>query len=399
MFEIPDIQLNQYGKPARIMFLAPYAPDAPDFSKKPYTGNGGYPQYHYNIYKAIQDIGYDVVSSSKPYSVQFAKGNVDYVFSLMNRFAMSRPEIFISSYCEFIQVPYLGSPPNIRAIAEDKFLTKMVFRSLELNVPEGIGLSGEKGIPAQAPFPGPYFVKKRFGAASGGIREDSICSSWKAVGSCARRLMEEGHEVLVEQYCEGIDVTVPVLGGENPVILGYVQPKSDKPGSIITEDLKLHDHLGYQLVSVQDMEQDIASDVRKIWSALGPMDYFRIDYRIDFETGERRILEMNAAENTLLRRIGLIILHELRRDSDILKRLFVVGLHEISALIAENLRLNDIYARELRINSLHHISNAPFLPLPPSNADRRGSFHSVRRIPAAYLWKSIRSCKRFLPAR
>ena len=128
MFEIPDIQLNQYGKPARIMFLAPYAPDAPDFSKKPYTGNGGYPQYHYNIYKAIQDIGYDVVSSSKPYSVQFAKGNVDYVFSLMNRFAMSRPEIFISSYCEFIQVPYLGAPPNIRAIAEDKFLTKMVFR-------------------------------------------------------------------------------------------------------------------------------------------------------------------------------------------------------------------------------------------------------------------------------
>ena len=40
---------QQYGKPARIMFLAPYAPDAPDFSKKPYTGNGGYPQYHYNI--------------------------------------------------------------------------------------------------------------------------------------------------------------------------------------------------------------------------------------------------------------------------------------------------------------------------------------------------------------
>ena len=129
MFEIPDIQLNQYGKPARIMYLAPYAPDAPDFSKKPYTGNGGYPQYHYNIYKAIQDIGYDVVSSSKPYSVQFAKGNVDYVFSLMNRFGMSKPEIFISSYCEFIQVPYLGAPPKIRAIAEDKLLTKLVFRS------------------------------------------------------------------------------------------------------------------------------------------------------------------------------------------------------------------------------------------------------------------------------
>lgn len=62
-----------------------------------------------------------------------------------------------------------------------------------------------------------------------------------------------------------------------------MQPKSDKPGSIITEDLKLHDHLGYQTVSVHGLEQDIANDVQKVWDALGPMDYFRIDYRIDFE--------------------------------------------------------------------------------------------------------------------
>ena len=72
MFKVPEIQLNAYGKPARILYLAPYAPDAPDFSQTPYTGNGGYPQYHYNIYKAIQAIGYDVDSSSQPSSVPFA---------------------------------------------------------------------------------------------------------------------------------------------------------------------------------------------------------------------------------------------------------------------------------------------------------------------------------------
>ena len=44
---------------------------------------------------------------------------------------------------------------------------------------------------------------------------------------------------------------------------------------------------------MHDLEQDIIADVRKVWAALGPMDYFRIDYRIDFEKGERRILEMN----------------------------------------------------------------------------------------------------------
>lgn len=91
--------------------------------------------------------------------MQFAKGNVDYVFSLMNRFGMSKPEIFISSYCEFIQVPYLGAPPNIRAIAEDKLLTKLVFRSLGLNMPEGIGLSVEKAFRTRLPSPAPTSSK------------------------------------------------------------------------------------------------------------------------------------------------------------------------------------------------------------------------------------------------
>lgn len=333
MFEIPEIQLNRYGKPARILYLAPYAPDAPDFAEKPYTGNGGYPHYHYNIYKAIQDIGYDVISSSKPYSVQNAKGNVDYVFSLMNRFPMANPEIFISSYCEFIQMPYLGAPPNIRAIAEDKLLTKLVFQSLGLNMPEGTGLSNGKPIPENSPFPGPYFVKKRFGAASGGIREDSICGTWTAAVACAKRLLAEGHEVLVEQYCSGIDVTVPVLGGEKPVILGFVQPKSNKPGNIITEDLKLYDHLGYQLVSVDDMQEAITRDIHTIWQNLGPMDYFRVDYRIDFEKHERRILEMNICCH--LGKSGSICLAAARHDrsqADVLKHILAYSMKRQSSL-------------------------------------------------------------------
>ena len=40
------------------------------------------------------------------------------------------------------------------------------------------------------------------------------------------------------------------------------------------------------------LEQDIANDVQKVWDALGPMDYFGIDYRSDFDKGARRILEM-----------------------------------------------------------------------------------------------------------
>ena len=109
MFKVPEIQLNAYGKPAKSCTSAPMRPTLPFLPKNP-TRAAGYPQYHYNIYKAIQDIGYDVVSSSSRTPLQFAKGNVDYVFSLMNRFRWpslesSSPPTANSSRCPIWALP------------------------------------------------------------------------------------------------------------------------------------------------------------------------------------------------------------------------------------------------------------------------------------------------------
>jgi D-alanine-D-alanine ligase len=98
-------------------------------------------------------------------------------------------------------------------------------------------------------------------------------------------------QVLVERYVSGIDITVPVLGGQ--VMLGVVQPNSNKAGGIITEDLKRDDPLGYGLIDTGKTESLLAADVRALWQAAGPMDYFRMDYRFDPDTGKRTFLEFN----------------------------------------------------------------------------------------------------------
>jgi len=288
----PTLLFPANPEATNILYLAKFAPDDPVQEIKPDRQVGGYSEYHFNLFRELQGIGYGVRSSSKPYSALFAGGNVDYIFSLLNRMPMRNPEIFVPSLCEYLRLPYLGAPPNIRALAEDKYLSKLAFHALGLPVSPGRPYAA--GAPLDPPdFPGPYFVKDRFGAASEGIAEDSLQPDWAGAAATVRRLHGEGREALVEGYCPGIDVTVPVIGHAPYLILGAVAPQSDKVGSILTEDLKVDDHLGNQLIEVGDTAPAIADDVARLWHSLGPIDYFRVDYRWDPATGRRFVLEIN----------------------------------------------------------------------------------------------------------
>lgn len=277
----------------RILYIAEYAPDEPIFAPKEYSADGGYPLYHYNVWRALKDLGYEVRSSSKPYSALFAGGNADFVFSLYNRMPINNSEVFVSSICEYIRIPYLGARPNIRALAEDKWLSKLVAKTVGLPVVEGMPYANTRALGQPPPFSGPYFVKDRFGAGSEGITSDCLQDTWEGAKRIAERFLDRGMEVLVEEFAPGLDVTVPVLGSALPIMLGFVNPVSDKPSNILTEDLKLDDPLGYEIYDVRPHEGDFKNDVALLWSVAGPIDYFRMDYRFDPSTGRRSFLEFN----------------------------------------------------------------------------------------------------------
>ncbi|MBR9973434.1 hypothetical protein KEC16_17040 [Magnetospirillum sp. J10] len=226
-------------------------------------------------------------------SVLAAAGRVDLVFSLMNRLPIHNPEIVVPALCEMAGIPHVGARPNIRALAEDKWLSKHAARSAGLPVAEGAVYADAQSLMVPPGFAGPYFVKNRFGAASEGVSPDSIQDDWAGAARVAGQLLERGMEVLVEAYAPGIDITVPVLGGAQPLFLGVVRPGSDRIGGIITEDLKRDDPLGYQLFDAGSLVPQLRDDVRALWGLAGPMDYFRLDYRFDPQSGRRVFLEFN----------------------------------------------------------------------------------------------------------
>ncbi|MFG1391620.1 D-alanine--D-alanine ligase family protein [Xanthobacter agilis] len=281
------------GALARILFLAPYAPEAPDYACRAFAGDGGYPAYYHRVFETLTKLGYPVRTASRADAPLQAAGATDLVFSLMNRMEMANPEVFVPALCEFLHLPHVGATPNIRALAEDKWLTKKVAEASGLPVAPGARYDTPAALAVPPPFAGPYFVKNRFGAASEGVSDASIQDDWAGAARVAADLMARGMAVLVERFAPGIDVTVPVLGGAEPLVLGLVHPRSDRAGAIVTEELKRDDPLGYALFDAGDAEAAFHADARALWGAAGPMDYLRLDYRFDAETGRRTFLEFN----------------------------------------------------------------------------------------------------------
>ncbi|MBB4198152.1 hypothetical protein CCR94_11055 [Rhodoblastus sphagnicola] len=277
----------------RIFFLARSAPLAPEYAVAAYPGDGGYPAYYHRIFEALRDLGYRVATSNQCRALYTEAHEIDLVFSLYNRMAIDNPEIFVASSCEYLHLPMVGAKPNIRALAEDKWITKHFVRSLGLPVAEGAIYSRPEDLAAPPAFAGPYFVKNRFGAASEGVSEDSIQDDWEGAKKAAEKLFSRGMAVLVERFAPGVDVTLPVIGADEPMILDLVRPCSDRTGEIITEDLKRDDPLGYALYDAGARYADFAGDARKLWAAAGPIDYLRLDYRFDEKTGQRVFLEFN----------------------------------------------------------------------------------------------------------
>lgn len=283
----------QKAPQTRILFLARHAPLAPDYVCAAYPGDGGYPAYYHRVWAALGELGYRVTTANQCRALYRLANDIDFVFSLYNRMPIDNPEIFVAATCEFLHLPHIGAKPNIRALAEDKWLAKNFARSIGLPVVDGATYSRPEDLKNPPSFAGPYFVKNRFGAASEGISEQSIQDDWAGVFRAAEGFFARGMSVLVEQYAPGVDVTLPVLGGDDPIMLGLVRPCSDRRGAIVTEDLKRDDPLGYDLFDAGGETAEFAADALKLWAAAGPIDYLRLDFRFDPATGKRVFLEFN----------------------------------------------------------------------------------------------------------
>lgn len=286
-------------KDIRILYLAHYAPLSLKAPVSASSRDAVYAEYHFRVFQILKKMFPLTISCNDPAIMLRRDLSADYIFSLYNRMPFRNSEVFVSSVAEYHNIPYLGAHPNIRALAEDKHLAKMMAKYAGVETPawQIYNVGSELNEP---PFETPYFCKPRFGAASLGIDEESACSSWIMAQSKIKKLHALNLDVIVERQIKGIYHTSPVLNNfGNFLYLPCIAQHSNLKGGIVTYEQKRKVALGLtrEIVRDQSLELQLQSASRKMYPLLQPLDYTRFDYIVEECSGVPYFLEFNVCCN------------------------------------------------------------------------------------------------------
>ena len=288
---------------SKILFLAQFAPTNNIILNPPKTPEEQFyaETYHWKILEVLRKYDYDFDSTSDvEYFIQ-NHNKFDLVWSVYNRLNFRNSEIFVQSLCEYYNIKYIGATPNVRALVEDKSLSKQLAEYLGIRTAPWVVASRQYPLSRIQPFVGPYFVKPRFGSASVNIDESSFCETWEGAISKSEFYFEQNIDVIVEKYINGACYGVSILNNLSgkPLIASPHYTLSNKKGNIMTHSQKRFADTGMNRFDSNDITLNHQlSHLSKIYySTMQPCDYARIDYIVEKDSKLPYFLEVNVLMN------------------------------------------------------------------------------------------------------
>ena len=148
---------------------------------------------------------------------------VDIVFNIAEgRSGVSR-ESQIPAILDFLDIPYTGSGVLSLALSMDKTMAKQIFMQKGIPTPKFQLFKSEKE-PLQQNLYFPLIVKPNCEGSAKGIHASSLVKSRLRVYeeiSRIRRLYNQ--EALVEEFIDGVEITVGILGNQQHMILPLLE--------------------------------------------------------------------------------------------------------------------------------------------------------------------------------
>lgn len=195
---------------------------------------------------------------------------------------------------EMVGIPYVGSGPLAHSLSLDKVVAKMIFRQHGLPTPDFAVLYGPDFPLPDMPFP--MIVKPKNESTSFGLR---IVADEAELREAAQVIFDKfGQPVLAEEYVDGREINVGLLGNAPPDALPPAELDfGDGPKIYTLEDKRHKSGREVHVVCPAELTpeqaaaaQDIA---RRAFECLGCADCARVDMRLS-EEGKFTILEINS---------------------------------------------------------------------------------------------------------
>jgi D-alanine-D-alanine ligase len=196
----------------------------------------------------------------------------------------------VPALLEMLDIPYTGSDPLTLAATLDKDCAKRLVSADGVATPEWITFDGDWAASRRqlARLRFPVFVKPAYEGSSKGILVDSVVHDMSELERSLARLHEAyAQPVLVEEFIDGDELTVGIVGNRPPQVIGIMRvlPRASTPGPFVYSLEVKRDwqrRVRYECparLSPSDT-QSVESDALACWRALGCRDVARIDFRL-----------------------------------------------------------------------------------------------------------------------
>ncbi len=229
----------------------------------------------------------------------------DMVFNMAEGLRGESREAQLPAIMEMLSIPYTGSSPLTLSLCLNKARAKEILNHYGIPTPNFL-VAGSVPVEAGSSLRFPLIVKPLYEGSSKGIRNDSVVTNERELNEKVRFVtVTYGQPALVEEYLEGREFTVALLGnvpdvavlpiveinhsalpsGMTPIYsyeAKWVVDTPENPLEIFTCPAELDERLKRAVESVS----------RDAFTALGVRDWCRIDLRLD-ATGMPNVLELN----------------------------------------------------------------------------------------------------------
>ncbi len=256
------------------------------------------------IQEAIQLAGFTVtpVEASKNLSLDLQKSNIDVVFNIAEGSQQRSREAQVPAICDLLGIEHTGSDATCLAVTLDKSLTNKLLESEGIRTPKSYIIDGKNTKKVPVDFP--LIVKPNLEGTSKGIYSDSVVHNEEELQKIITRLQKKGFKhILVQEYVQGREMTVGILGQERITVLKPLEIAFKKEAGefpVYSFEIKqLDQQLDNEFMQMQCPAELTAKEWSRIkkfalscFKALGCRDVGRLDFRLNVE-GEPIFIEIN----------------------------------------------------------------------------------------------------------
>lgn len=235
--------------------------------------------------------------------------DIDIVFNIAEGLRGESRESYIPAICDMLEIPYTGSGVLTLGLCLNKVRTKEILRYYGIPTPDfWLFRSKDEKLDLKLELKFPLIVKLLHEGSQMGLSRDSIVCSEEDLRDRVAYLMHEyGEPVIVEEFLDGREFTVGILGNEEPIILPIVEAlfEEGQKMRLFTPDKPLLPfipkgvaiNLKERSVCPADVDEDLRREIEEIalnaYRALDCRDWCRIDLRMTRDGDISNVLELN----------------------------------------------------------------------------------------------------------